>query len=136
MMRKLVITAFVYCLLGLASGVYYREFTKLNDFTGDTQLSVLHTHLLMLGMFMFLIVLLLEKAFALTTSKNFKWFYYLYNAGVLLMATMFTIKGSLTVLGKETGAALAGISGMTHILLTVGLIYLFIVLFEKTAKKA
>lgn len=133
-MRKLLMTSFVYCLLGLASGVYYRVFTKYNDFTGDTQLSVIHTHLLMLGMFMFLIVLVLEKNFQIMSSKNFKLFYYLYNAGLIVTVTLFVIKGSITVLGGTTGSALAGMAGLGHILLTVGLVYLFIILFEKIIK--
>lgn len=48
-------------IIGLLFGVYYRELTKWFDFSGKTQLSTLHTHTLVLGMFFFLIVLLLEK---------------------------------------------------------------------------
>src|SRR5690606_7594812 len=68
-MRKLFLASFVYLLLGLASGLFYREFTKINDFTaadGFTQLSVVHTHLLTLGVIVLLIVLLLEKTFELS----------------------------------------------------------------------
>ena len=39
--------------LGTFSGFYYRELTKAHHFTGDTQLSIVHTHTLILGMFMF-----------------------------------------------------------------------------------
>jgi hypothetical protein len=46
-------------ILGVLSGLAYREFTKVKHFTGDTQLSVLHTHLLALRMLFFLIVLVL-----------------------------------------------------------------------------
>ena len=48
-------------IIGLVSGFYYRELTKAHDFTGDTQLALVHTHTLILGMFMFLILLRLKK---------------------------------------------------------------------------
>lgn len=130
-MKKLLTTALTYCILGLISGVYYREITKYNDFTGDTQLSVLHTHLLMLGMFMFIIVLLLEKNFHIMQSKKFNIFYYIYNAGLLLTVGLMTFHGTMTVIGKETGAAVAGIAGLGHILLAIGLIALFMAMYER-----
>ncbi len=61
-MRKLYDAAHVYMILGVVSGLYYREFTKADDFTGDTQLALMHTHLLSLGMMGFLIVLALAQA--------------------------------------------------------------------------
>lgn len=130
-MKKLLTTALTYCILGLIAGVYYREITKYNDFTGDTQLSVLHTHLLMLGMFMFIIVLLLEKNFHIMQSKKFNIFYYVYNAGLLLTIGLMTFHGTMTVIGKETGAAVAGIAGLGHILLAIGLIALFLTMYER-----
>ncbi|EIA19914.1 DUF2871 domain-containing protein [Listeria fleischmannii] len=130
-MKKLLTTALTYCILGLIAGVYYREITKYNDFTGDTQLSVLHTHLLMLGMFMFIIVLLLEKNFHIMQSKKFNIFYYVYNAGLLLTIGLMTFHGTMTVIGKETGAAVAGIAGLGHILLAIGLIALFMAMYER-----
>ena len=69
-MRKLKNAAHVYMVLGLLSGVFYREFTRFNDFTGKTQLSVVHTHVLALGMLAFLIVLALDKQFQLNTLRG------------------------------------------------------------------
>ncbi|EUJ18400.1 DUF2871 domain-containing protein [Listeria aquatica] len=130
-MKKLLTTSLFYCILGLISGIYYREITKYADFTGKTQLSVLHTHLLMLGMFMFLVVLLLEKNFGIMSSKKFNAFYYIYNAGLLLTVGLLTFHGTMTVLGQETGAAVSGIAGLGHILLAVGLVILFLIMYEK-----
>ncbi|EUJ33926.1 hypothetical protein MFLO_01870 [Listeria floridensis FSL S10-1187] len=130
-MKKLLTTSLFYCVLGLVAGIYYREITKYTEFTGKTQLSVLHTHLLMLGMFMFLIVLLLEKNFGIMASKKFNAFYYIYNAGLLLTVGLLTFHGTMTVLGKETGAAVSGIAGLGHILLAVGLVVLFIMMYER-----
>ena len=58
-MRKLARTSMTYMIAGLLAGVFYREFGRFNDFTGKSQLNTLHTHILVLGMFFFLIVLLL-----------------------------------------------------------------------------
>ncbi len=65
-MKKILRTSMIYMILGLSFGVFYREFTKFNNFTEWTQLKVLHTHTLTLGMFFFLILLLFEKNFNLT----------------------------------------------------------------------
>ncbi|WP_410786980.1 DUF2871 domain-containing protein [Kribbella sp. C-35] len=125
-MRKIYVTADIYMILGLLSGLYYREFTKLNDFTGDTQLSVVHTHILALGMLFFLIVLALEKLFTLTAGKLFTAFFWVYNAGLALTVGLMIVRGSMTVLGHQPGAALDGISGLGHITITLGLIFFFI----------
>ncbi|MFF5212956.1 DUF2871 domain-containing protein [Streptosporangium sp. NPDC000396] len=127
-MRKILNTAHLYMIVGLVSGLYYRELTKLNDFTGDTQLGVVHTHALALGMLVFLIVLVLEKQFALTSNRLFGWFFWIYNAGLVLSVAMMTLHGTLTVLGKPSGEAIAIVAGLGHVLLTVGLILLFVTL--------
>lgn len=125
-MKKILNTAHIYMIVGVISGLYYRELTKLNDFTGDTQLGVVHTHLLALGMLFFLIVLVLEKVFTLTEGKLFNWFFWVYNAGLALTVLMLTVHGTQTVLGATTSAAISGIAGLGHILLTVGLVLFFI----------
>ncbi|MBL1224047.1 DUF2871 domain-containing protein [Enterococcus sp. BWR-S5] len=127
-MKKLVRVSMVYMILGLVFGVYYREFTKLNNFTGNTQLSVMHTHTLILGMFFFLIVLLLEKNFQLSTHKNYKKFYITYNIGLGVTLLMLLVHGTMTVLGYADHAAISGIAGLGHIMLAVGLGYFFNVL--------
>ncbi|MET7460807.1 DUF2871 domain-containing protein [Nonomuraea sp. NPDC005501] len=135
-MRKILNTAHLYMIIGLVSGFYYRELTKLNDFTGDTQLSVVHTHAFALGMLVFLIVLVLEKQFALTSSRLFGWFFWIYNAGLALSMAMMTLHGTLTVLGRPSGDAIALIAGLGHILLTVGLVLLFVTLGKLLPAKA
>lgn len=129
MMKKLVRVSMIYMILGLAFGVYYREFTKLNDFTGGTQLSVLHTHTLILGMFFFLIVLLMEKNFQIMAHKNYKKFYICYNIGLGMTLLMLLVHGTMTVLGYADHAAISGIAGLGHIMLAVGLGYFFNVLY-------
>lgn len=128
---KLYYATLAYLVLGLASGLFYREFTKANDFTaadGFTQLAVVHTHLLTLGVIVLLIVLVLEKVFALSKSKTFSWFFWIYNLGLVVSVAAMAVNGMLHVLGEEPSKALAGISGSGHILLTAGLILLFVAL--------
>ena len=127
-MRKIYVAAHVYMILGLISGLYYRELTKLNDFTGDSQLGLVHTHLLTLGFVVLLIVLVLEKVFTLSASKLFGWFFWVYNAGVVVTSGMLLWHGSLTVLGQESSKMIAGIAGVGHILLTAGMVLLFLAL--------
>ncbi|MFJ2504030.1 DUF2871 domain-containing protein [Microbacterium sp. NPDC087592] len=132
-MRRLFYAAFAYMIVGVASGLFYREFTKINDFPegGATQLGLVHTHLLVLGFVVLLIVLLLEKAFALSESRLFGWFFWLYNAGVVLTSAMMVWHGSLTVLGQESSAMIAGIAGLGHILLSAGMVLLFLALRKR-----
>ncbi|WP_433675661.1 DUF2871 domain-containing protein [Microbacterium gorillae] len=130
-MTKLLTAAFSYLILGLASGLFYREFTKANDFPegGATQLGLAHTHLLTLGFIVLLIALVIEKVFGISRSpKLFGWFFWLYNAGVVLTSAMLIWHGSLTVLGLDAGGMIAGIAGIGHILLTAGLIVFFVAL--------
>ena len=53
-MKRYMNCALLYSVLAMAGGVFYREFTKLNAFTGKTTLSVVHTHYFLLGMVVFL----------------------------------------------------------------------------------
>ncbi|MFD3702026.1 DUF2871 domain-containing protein [Nocardia sp. NPDC058658] len=131
MMKKLYYAAHTYMIVGLISGLYYREITKLNDFQGESQLGLVHTHLLALGMLFFLIVLALEKMFTLSAGKLFNPFFWTYNAGLALTVTVMTIRGTRTVLGHETPELAAHFAGGGHIILTVGLIFFFITLGKR-----
>lgn len=52
--KTLMTASIIYFFCSMAGGVFYREFTKLFDFTGKTTLGVIHGHLLVLGTFFFL----------------------------------------------------------------------------------
>ena len=66
-------------VLALVVGVFYREFTKLNDLSTYISLSVVHTHYFMLGMMFFLILALLEMNvhFMNDRTKRYVFFYHL-----------------------------------------------------------
>ncbi|GAB6108229.1 DUF2871 domain-containing protein [Fusibacter bizertensis] len=129
-MKKLFYSASFYMFLGLLFGVFYREFTKINNYSGITQLSTLHTHTLILGMFFFLIVLTLEKVFSLSSNKSFgKWivFYHVTLLGVL--ATM-TVRGIYQVNGMDF-VGLNHIAGLTHTLYAIAIVWFFLLLKKK-----
>ncbi|MEF9863514.1 MAG: DUF2871 domain-containing protein [Christensenellaceae bacterium] len=134
-MKKLLNISFIYAIAALLGGVFYREFTKFNGFTGTTTLSIVHLHLLVLGMIVFLLLLIFEKLFDITQNKKFKPFLIFYNIGLLLMVIMLLIKGVTQVLGGTSNAMLAGIAGIGHILLAVGIILLFVMLKQQISKK-
>ncbi|WP_053914341.1 DUF2871 domain-containing protein [Streptomyces sp. SCSIO 75703] len=133
-MKKLYYSAVLYTVLGLAAGLYYRELTKAQDFTGDTQLAVVHTHLLTLGTLVFLITIALQKTLNLTRGQFFSAFFWTYHAGLLLTTALMTVHGTLTVLGEDSGAAISGMAGLGHILLTVALVFFFLCLRHRLGR--
>ena len=132
-MKESFSAAFTYMIIGVLAGLFYREFTKANDFPeGEfTQLAVVHTHLLTLGFIVMLLVLALDKLFGLSGSRLFSWFFWLYNVGIVLTVGMMIWHGSLTVLGEESNAMIAGIAGLGHIALSVSLVLFFLALRKK-----
>ena len=138
-MKKILNAAFIYMIAGVASGLFYREFTKLNGFPEGkfTQLGLVHTHLLTLGFIVLLIALVIEKVFTISRSpKLFAWFFWLYNAGVILTSGMLIWHGSLTVLGQESSTMIAGIAGLGHMLLTAGMVVFFVALRRAVLNRA
>ncbi len=139
MMKKLLNTAFTYTVIALVAGVAYREYTKMIDFTGETSLSLLHTHLFTLGMLFFLVVLSLEVTLKVSQQKFFNGFFVTYNIGLILTTIMMAVRGFLQTQGGEISkamdASVSGISGVGHILLSVGLVLFFISLKRAVAIK-
>lgn len=134
-MKKIAKLSFFYSIFGLLLGVFYREFTKLNSFTGKTVLSGLHTHVLVSGVFFLLILLLLEKTFALSNHKRFNLFMITYNVGLLLSVVMMAIRGCIEVLDTKIStmvdASISGMAGISHIIMTIGYVLFFIILMNR-----
>ncbi len=116
--------------LGLLAGLYYRELTRSTGHPGGTQLSTTHTHFLVLGTIFGLVFLLLEHQFHLSQSKLFKGFFWTWIAGVAVTVGAQLFKGTLQVQGNTAAdsKAIAGISGMGHIALTVAFVLFFLAL--------
>lgn len=139
-MKKMIRIAFFYVILALIGGVFYREFTKFNGFTGVTVLADVHVHLMVLGVFMFMILALFVKNLPLLKEKRFSQFMVIYNIGLLLTVIMMVIRGMTQVLTMTLtsgmSAAISGIAGIGHILLGIGLILLMITLLKETQEDA
>lgn len=133
-MKKCLNVSLIYAIAALAGGVFYREFTKFNDYMGATSLGKVHTHLFMLGMVVFLIAALFAKDGSLEKEKMFRSFMIVYNIGVPLAAVMMAVRGVTQVLGTELSkgadASISGIAGIAHILTGVGIILFLAALFK------
>ncbi len=137
--KKLIDTAFVYAMVALAEGVFYREFTKMMAFEGKTTLAITHLHLFALGTLLFLVLALFSRSTKLTEHKQFKRFYGMYNVALPFMVVMFMVRGVLQVmqtpLSHGASAAISGISGLAHILMAVSLVLLFLALRGAVSEK-
>ena len=132
--RKIFISAATYGILGLAAGFFGRTYTHSMGMEDSSHLSVLHTHILALGFFFFLIALALEKLYTLSSQKKlFSAFFWAYSVGLAMtVVSMFTI-GVIQANGGEESKALVGISGLGHILITAGII-IYIATINKALK--
>ena len=131
-MKKFINLAFIYAIAALVSGVFYREFTKIYDFTGKTTLAFTHVHLFALGTLVLLLVAVFSVITDVEKQKAFKTFLVVYNIGLPFVVLMFYVRGIAQVLelelSKGASAAISGVAGIFHILLTVGIVFLFIAL--------
>lgn len=138
-MKKHLNIALKYAVAAMIWGVFYREFTKWNDFAEVTILGKVHGHMFVLGMVVFLLVALYADRFPVEKEKTFSAFMIVYNIGVPLTALMMVIRGIFQVLGTElsnaANASISGIAGIGHALTGVGIILLLISLKKATCKK-
>lgn len=136
-MKKLVNTSFIYLILSLISGVFYREFTKLNGYTGKTALGVMHTHFFILGVLIFLILALFVKDHEDRLNvKKLNRFYWLHHIAMILFSVTLLTRGIIQVrdisLSVTKNAMLSGFAGVSHILMTISLIFFFGIIKDLT----
>ncbi|MXP73972.1 DUF2871 family protein [Lachnospiraceae bacterium WCA-9-b2] len=129
-MKKYLNISLIYAIAAMAGGVFYREFTKFNNYTEATALGKVHTHLFLLGMVIFLLTALFAARYHLEEIKTFRTFMWVYNMGVPLTALMLAVRGVTQVLGLSlsagASASISGIAGIGHILTGVGMILLIL----------
>ncbi|MBB6625672.1 DUF2871 domain-containing protein [Clostridium gasigenes] len=131
-MKKYLNLSMFYLVLGLVLGVFYREFTKINGFEGQTVLGAVHSHVLVLGFLFFLIVLLLEKNFKISEVKHFgKWLIF-HNVALIYMLSTLVARGILQVTGKDF-SGLSHIAGLSHAIFGISLVW-FMVILKKSIK--
>lgn len=132
MTKKYVNLSFIYAIIGLVAGAFYREFTKYIGYTARTRMALVHPHFLVLGAFMFMIIALFSMNLKLENEKTFKTFFLSYNIGVVITAAMLFLRGLTEVMdwgdNKALDASISGIAGVGHIVLTVGFVFMYITL--------
>lgn len=123
MMKRYINYAIVYAVLALVGGVFYREFTKMNDYTAWTTLSVVHTHYFILGMMFFLILGLVIMNMNLKINRAVLF----YNIGLNLTVIMLVVRGIVQVLDLNVvSAIISGVAGISHTILGVSLILILL----------
>lgn len=121
-MKRYINYSIVYAVLAMIGGVFYRKFTKMNDYTAWTTLSVVHTHYFM-GMTFFLILGLVSLNVNFKSNRAVLF----YNIGLNLTAIMLVVRGIVQVLDLNVvSAAISGIAGIGHIILGVSLILILL----------
>lgn len=131
-MKKYLNLSSFYLAVGLLMGVFYREFTKMSGFEGQTVLAGVHTHTLVLGFLFFLVVLLLEKSFKISEVKHFGKWLISYNVGLIYMLATLIARGILEVNGTDF-AGLSHIAGLGHAILGASLVW-FLIILNKAIK--
>lgn len=128
--------ALAYAVAAMIFGVFYREFTKFSGFSGQTALSVIHTHYFLLGMFFSLLLMLIEKAFSFSDQNTGK-ILIVYQLGLNITALGFLMRGLTQVweteLSKGMNASISGIAGIGHILTGICLILLLLKIRKRAA---
>lgn len=128
-MKKYANSALVYAILAMVGGVFYREFTKFNGFTGTTSLGFVHTHYFALGMIGFLLLLLLEKSLSFT-DRSVGRAVAAYHVGLNVTAGMLVVRGVTQVLDialtRGASVAISGIAGLGHIVLGVSIVLILL----------
>ncbi len=81
---------------------------------------------------MFLIVAAFSTQLDIVNHEKFSKFYKTYNLGLILTTTMLFARGMTQALemdlSKGLNASISGISGLAHIILAAGIMYLFTIL--------
>lgn len=122
-------------IMGLIAGAFYREFTKFYSFTSPNHLQKLHVHILVLGFIFMTVLYMITKKYGGNRIKTLKKPLYIYLSGFTLSMACMMIIGIFEVVSQNSptinSQAIAGISGLGHILLASGLIWLMIRVYKE-----
>lgn len=137
MEKRYMNLALTYAIIAMIFGVFYREFTKIINFAGDTTLSVIHPHYFILGMIFFLLLMIIQKNYSFSDKKTNKYLI-IYNIGLNITGISFLTRGITQVLEinltKGINASISGIAGIGHFLIGLSLILLLLKIRKKITK--
>ena len=133
-MKKIFRASWMYAVLGLTAGVFYREYTKMMDYFEPTMLSNTHVHAITMGTLFFMIILVLNKLFNLEENKRFNFWFWFYNASFLGVLATMVIRGIYQVTGVEA-EGFSHIAGTFHTFTAVALIWFMVIVKKAVFKK-
>lgn len=128
-MKKMYHIAGLYLIYGLCAGLFSHEAAYWTQFSGETVMSVVHTHALTLGTAVFFILPLFMKAFPIENQKSFHGFVWIYNIGLVITLGFMSVRGITQLFAFPVSSfwdhMIGGLAGIGHIILTIGLGFLF-----------
>lgn len=137
-MKKYFNGALAYAVAAMACGVFYREFTKMNGFSGRTVLAHAHVHLFALGTVIYLLIALFSLVCDMKRSKLLSVALTVYNIGISGTPAMMVVRGITEVRGVQltsaANGAVSGIAGLFHICAAAGIILLISALKKNCTK--
>ena len=142
-MKKYLIISLIFLIAGLGDGGFYREFSKYYGMENHFSiLGISHGHFLVLGVIMVLIIGLVN-AYIQPRGKSSCVGLTLYVIGVAGAGIMMFIRGIMemmiltgdVILSPELDLTISIISGICHIILTIGIILLFIAWIKNCKKE-
>lgn len=132
--KNILSLSITFLIMGLVGGVFYREFTKAYQFTEITHLGKIHVHTLVLGFLTLFSMYQLVKNYDSEKITHLKKPLRIYIVGLTFTIINMIVIGIYEVvsLGQQiiVRAAIDGTSGIGHILLGVGLVWLLIRVLE------
>ncbi len=139
-MKKMYWISLAYIVFGLSIGLLDHEVTYWTHFTGESILSLVHPHAIMLGGLVFLLLPLFMKNFAVEKQKSFHIFLWTYNIGLMITLGFLTARGISQLLMVPFSSfwdhMVGGIAGIGHIILTMGLGFLFHALMKSVGQRS
>lgn len=138
-MKKMYYISLAYFAFGLLAGVVNHEVAYWTHFTGESVMSVVHPHAILLGGLVFLLLPLFMKSFAVEKQKSFRVFLWTYNVGLIMTLGFMSARGMSQLLLMPFPSfwdhMVGGLAGIGHIVLTVGLGFLFRALIKSAGER-
>ena len=126
--------SYTFLVIGLFSGVFYREFTEFYKYQADNHLSKLHVHVLILGFLLMMILYIVVREYDAKKILSFKKPLYVFISGFTFTIVNMTLFGIYEVVSANRPiikkAALEGLSVLGHIILSIGIVWLVVKIFQ------
>ncbi|MDD7306725.1 MAG: DUF2871 domain-containing protein [Peptoniphilaceae bacterium] len=137
--EKFLSLSFTSLILGLGFGAFYREFTKFYNYTGQTHLSKLHPHILVLGFVFSIILYLISKDYSLDRIRKLGKNFSLYLTGLFITLIAMISIGLWQVINNPNKTmylkAFEGLAGIGHIILAIAMVKIILFIIKNEREK-